>query len=197
MLDLIKNDHRNLAILLDLLRDKVARLAEGQPINYTLIRDVIEYMQEYADRYHHKYEDAVYGYYLSRKGDTQALHKLEQEHDRLTADTASFRELIELILLDSVVPSDTFRARLQTFIEQQQQHMQYEDREILPLLESQLELSDWEQIDSNFSPFAEARAARATVELLDPLFGPQLAQRYRDLAQRLQRSARDAELSAG
>ncbi len=196
MLDLIRNDHRNLAILLDLLRDKVVRLEKGQPINYALIRDVIEYMQEYADRYHHKYEDAVYSYYLSRKGDAQALNKLEQEHDRLTADTASFRELIELILLDSVVPSDTFRARLQAFIDQQQQHMTYEDREILPLLEAHLGFKDWEQIDSNFSPFAEARAARATVELLEPLFGPQLAQRYCDLAQRLQRSARNPELSA-
>lgn len=195
MLDLIRNDHRNLAILLDLLRDKVVRLENGQPINYALIRDVIEYMQEYADRYHHKYEDTVYSYYLNRKGDAKALNKLEQEHDRLTADTASFRELIELILLDSVVPSDTFRARLQAFIDQQQQHMAYEDREILPLLEAHLGFKDWEQIDSNFSPFAEARAARATVELLDPLFGPQLAQRYRDLAQRLQRSVRNPQLS--
>lgn len=196
MIDLIKNDHTNLVILLNFLRGKLTRLTQGQAINYALIRDVIEYMQEYAERYHHKYEDVVYSYYLKRKGEAKGMHKLEQEHERLTADTASFRELIELILLDSVVPSDTFCARLQAFIDQQQRHINYEDHEILPLLEAQLSFSDWEQIDSNFSPFAEARAARATVELLDPLFGQQLAQRYRELAQQLQSSMRNPQQHA-
>lgn len=191
MLELIRNDHKNLAILIKLLQEKLERVKQDLPIDYALIRDVVEYMQEYADRYHHRYEDVVYGYYLKKIGAAESpIHRLEEEHHKIADDTASFRELIEMILLDSVVPRETFAARLEAFIDQQRRHMEYEDREILPLLERDLTAADWAAIDDSLPPVAGTTDPRATVQRIDPLFGNEVAQRYRDLALRLQRAAR-------
>ena len=198
MLDLIRNDHKNMAILIRLLRDKLERVTTDQTIDYGLMRDVVEYLQEYADRYHHRYEDAVYGYYLEKTG--QAAHcpvnKLEQEHHRLEADTAEFRSMIEMILLDSVVPRELFAERLAAFIEQQQRHMDYEDQEILPLLERELTAEDWQLIQQRLPAVEQSDDLQATVQRMDPLFGAEVAQRYRELALRLQRKERNGETAS-
>lgn len=190
MLQLIRNDHKNLAILIHLLQDKLRRLRQDEPINYGLIRDVVAYMQEYADRYHHKFEDVIYDYYLKHKtgAASAAINRLEQEHDRIASDTAAFRELIEMILLDSVVPRDAFVERLDAFVEQQLRHMDYEEREILPELEKMFTAADWQAIAASLPGHDGDAQATSTVQRMDPLFGDEVAHRYRDLALSLQRS---------
>ncbi|MBQ1782381.1 MAG: hemerythrin domain-containing protein [Gammaproteobacteria bacterium] len=190
MLQLIRNDHKNLTVLIHLLQDKLGRLRQDEPINYGLIRDVVAYMQEYADRYHHKFEDVIYDYYLKHKMGvaSDAINRLEQEHQRIASDTAAFRELIEMILLDSVVPRDTFVERLEAFINQQLRHMEHEEREILPELEKTLTLADWQAIAASLPGYDGDEPATSTVHRMDPLFGDEVAHRYRDLALSLQRS---------
>lgn len=193
MLELIRNDHKNLAILIRLLQEKLERVKADKPINYGLMRDVVEYMQEYADRYHHRYEDIIYGYYLRKTGQDEncPVNKLEREHQRIEADTADFKNMIEMILLDSVVPREQFAERLTAYIDQQQRHMDYEDQEILPLLDRELKDEDWKAIEALLPAVESKDGMQATVQRMDPLFGAEVAHRYKDLALRLQRTSRE------
>lgn len=190
MLELIHNDHKNLAILIQLLRERHAALVEKGEVNYSLIRDVVDYMQEYADKYHHKVEDVVYDYYLTHVCHQDAENnKLAQEHKKLELNTDELRTMLDMILNDCVIPQDQFAEKLGEFIELQQSHMDYEEEHVLPELEAKMSAEDWQAVADQFPvcPGATFEEAKATAQRLDPLFGQQVAEQYKDLAKRLQK----------
>ncbi|RCU51813.1 hemerythrin [Corallincola luteus] len=189
MLELIHNDHKNLAILIQLLRERHAALVEKGEVNYSLIRDVVDYMQEYADKYHHKVEDVVYDYYLTHKCQQSSEgNKLSVEHKKLELNTDELRTMLDMILNDCVIPLDQFADKLGEFIAMQQAHMDYEEQHILPELAAVMTKDDWQAVADKFPvcPGATLEEAKATAQRLDPLFGQQVAEQYKDLAKRLQ-----------
>lgn len=64
MLASLHKDHLNIARLLDLLKHKLAAIRDEQRVSYFLIRDVVDYLREVSDKYHHPKEDIIYDYYL-------------------------------------------------------------------------------------------------------------------------------------
>lgn len=181
----IRQDHANIARLLLVLEQKLKILRQdGRTINYQLMLDVIEYLQNYADRYHHPLEDAIYRYYLEHQGQaSDSINRLEEEHIKLKHKTSELRDIVDMILLDAIVPQDEFINRLEEFINLQSSHLSYEEAHILPQLERELNESDWRQIEQE----------TAVAERDDPLFGAEVAQRYRALAERI-RQAEEEEV---
>ena len=49
MLARIHTDHRHILILLDVLEGKAERLEQGEGVRLPLIRDIVDYLQTYAD----------------------------------------------------------------------------------------------------------------------------------------------------
>ena len=56
----LRNDHKNMALILDLLETESNRLYNGQDGDYELMADVMRYMTVYPDAIHHPKEDRVY-----------------------------------------------------------------------------------------------------------------------------------------
>jgi hemerythrin-like domain-containing protein len=195
MLELIHNDHKNLAILIQLLRERHVDLVDKGEVDYRLIRDVVDYMQEYADKYHHKAEDAIYEYYLTKKCQQSSVgNRLAEEHKKLVSNSEELRTMLEMILNDCVIPQEQFAEKLSQFISLQQAHMDYEENHILPQLEQEMTEEDWQAVAAGFpvEPGCSVEEAKATVQRLDPLFGPQVSAQYKDLAKRLQARSRDS-----
>lgn len=185
MLALIHKDHENIALLLGLLNRNLAELRAEHKIRYDLVRDVVTYLHDYADKHHHPTEDVIYGYYLEKQqpAEHEAVHYLAQEHHRLADVTAELQTLLEMILMDAVVPSDQFINKLSDFIDMQQRHMDYEEDKVLPLLRQTLTAEDWEEIFRRL-PYRELGQGESPIELfreVDPLFGNNVAERYRKL----------------
>lgn len=163
-------DHLNLSRLLEVLKDKLVCLREGERPDYQLILDVVTYIVDYADTYHHPLEDQIYDYathqYPSSK---QALLEVEAEHKQIRDNTREFQLLIESILLDSVVSMDVFNQRLEDFINQQYAHLNQEEGTVFPLLEKLMQDKDW----LNLQVKLQTRN--------DPLFGDEVAEEYKRL----------------
>ena len=59
-ISLWRAEHRHFARLLDLLEQQVVAFHADDGPNYELMLDVISYLQDYADQYHHPREDEAF-----------------------------------------------------------------------------------------------------------------------------------------
>ncbi|MBY5993445.1 hemerythrin domain-containing protein [Ferrimonas balearica] len=173
MLARIHTDHAHISTLLSVLSGKVQRLKDGQEVNLTLVRDVVDYLQRYADHSHHPMEDILYQYYLDKVGDTSQgeVHKLAQEHHKLQQATDQLFDTLTMILNDAVVPRERLIADIEAFVVMQRTHLEQEELRVLPLLERSLDEKDWEQI--------HRLVASKLVD--DPLFGETGDREFEDL----------------
>ncbi|BCV37487.1 MULTISPECIES: hemerythrin domain-containing protein [Shewanella] len=148
MLQRLMNDHKHIAILLKLLKGKYQKLAEGEHVNFNLVRDVVEYMQGYAEHSHHPLEDIIYDYFLIKESRTEPTRRLEQEHQKLIDASSTLMATLNLILNDVVVAKEKLVTELKEYVDLQEKHMLYEEREIFPLLAKSLQDEDWQKIQS-------------------------------------------------
>lgn len=167
----IHKDHRNISRLLKLLSKKLTAIENEKPVNYNLIKDTVDYLQVYAEKYHHPKEDLIYHYYVEHYPDAEGVANLDDEHQALAALTAEFADTVDMILMDAVVPLDLFAEKLNRFVGCQKAHLELEERTILPVLEHTLTPEDWTVLQSQWEE-----------EENDPLFGEQVADRFKQLA---------------
>lgn len=160
MLARLNHDHKHIAILLKILKVKQRRLAQGEMVNFNLIRDVVEYMQSYAEHSHHPLEDIIYSYYLTKTAQTSGEDTLAAQHKSLVDASASLMASLNLILSDVVVSKEQLILDLKAYVTQQQDHMSYEETVIFPQWDKAIGPDDWREIQ-----------ALCTLKLInDPLF---------------------------
>ncbi|MGY3941576.1 hemerythrin domain-containing protein [Aeromonas tecta] len=176
MLSSLRQDHLNITKLLQLLKYKLVAIRGEQPISYFLIRDVVDYLREVSDKYHHPKEDLIYDYYLKyRVVEGEVASRLHEEHARLLEAGTELKEMVEMILLDAVIPLDQFTARLEQFIALQEAHMNYEEGTIFPQLRDSLTEDDWRHLEQLWQNRA----------ITDPLFGAEVSQHFQALSRQL------------
>lgn len=146
MLKRLMRDHQHIAILLNILTNKNARLAEGEAVNFNLVRDIVEYMQGYAEHSHHPVEDITYHYY-AQKMSVPNSDQLRDEHERLAQVSGSLMYSLNMILSDIVVSREKLINDLANYIKLQLEHMQFEETEVFPHFAKALDASDWQKIE--------------------------------------------------
>jgi hemerythrin-like domain-containing protein len=177
MLDILHQEHINISRLLDVLRDKLAALRSEQQVRFDLLKNVLCYLSEVSDTRHHPREDLIYDYYVSYRCDdpVSVTSMLKDQHKLIVSSGEKLRELVDMILMDAVIPLDDVAIALENFVVLQQQHLDYEEGTVFPLLQRSLTEDDWRHLEQNWLYMTED----------DPLFGRQVAERYQDLAAQL------------
>lgn len=166
----LHQDHINLTRLLDILQRKVVRLREGVHPDFSLMADVVSYVGDYADQYHHPHEDLMYEFFRGRDSELDKhFAECEQEHRDLKQLSTRLTDSIEAILNDAVMPMDQFTDQLDAFVTAEKNHLDFEEAKIFPRLKELGSEQDW-----------EALAAKIP-ENPDPLFGEHQAEEYREL----------------
>lgn len=173
MLEIIHKDHENMNQLLKVLEQKIELLKKDKMIDFQLVEAIIAYLREYSDKYHHPLEDLIYDYFLKNYtvsvGDVTALF---DQHKKLKKVTIELDEVLNMVLLDAVVPKKQCIEKLQNFVELQSTHLAYEEQEILPLIKKHLSIDDWNEIKCQWQH----------QDHKDPLFGDEISQQYQRLA---------------
>ncbi|MGL5495818.1 MAG: hemerythrin domain-containing protein, partial [Aeromonas sobria] len=105
----------------------------------------------------------------------EVANRLQEEHVKLLEAGADLKEMVEMILMDAVIPLDQFTSRLEQFVALQEAHMNYEEGVIFPHLRDSLTEDDWRQLEQNWQNRA----------IGDPLFGAEVSQHFQALAKRL------------
>ncbi|MBU2896578.1 hemerythrin domain-containing protein [Vibrio hepatarius] len=180
MMERIRREHSYMVRLLAVLKQNIAQLQAEKFINYSLVKEVVDYLANHSERVHHPKEDILYHYYMDHYGHKQELDNLEQEHEVLSDKTHTFLNTVEMILQDAVVPQDMFVKQLEEFILAQKRHLEIEERFILPLIEKSFNLHDWQEVEKKWS-----------VGESDPVFGDTIAEEYQQIANRVRQGEQD------
>ncbi|MEP4547522.1 MAG: hemerythrin domain-containing protein [Saccharospirillum sp.] len=134
--DQLKEDHRNLVKVLDVLKRQIAlydtREEEGaEKPDSALILDIMDYIQHYPDRFHHPLEEACFDYLDEQnRGDAAARDAIRAEHKELEHSSSKVRTRLNAINLGEAVPLDKLHQTLDQFHTLQLDHLKREEKTV-------------------------------------------------------------------
>ncbi|HEX6081933.1 MAG TPA: hemerythrin domain-containing protein [Methylomirabilota bacterium] len=171
-LSIIREEHRSLSAVTRtlMLLAREARAGGGAP-DYELFTLILDYIEGFADRFHHPKEDRYLFTALRRRTReaNQTLDVLERDHasgDELLRD---LRYLLARCRVGGAAAIDTFTATVEEYAAFHWRHMRLEEDTVMPLAERWLTAADWEPIDAAFQANE------------DPLFGARPREEFRRL----------------
>jgi hemerythrin-like domain-containing protein len=171
-------EHVRFASLLDFIEQQMDAFHAGRDPDFELLRDVVYYLHHYADRYHHPRENVAFAQLVARDPWIGlVIGRVLQEHRVLENAGETLLKHLEDILEDAVIARETVEAAAATYLVYYRHHLAVEEAEILPRAARILKPEDW------------AAVAAAVPTASDPLFGDDVAERYRELRRRLKPSA--------
>src|SRR5690349_11616194 len=98
-------EHQYFNRLLALLQGQVDFFNRGEALNYELMQDIISYLREYSDRFHHPREDVAFARLGKHCPDLEpVLARLGQEHRVIAHAGEVLDRLLQAVLGGAMVP---------------------------------------------------------------------------------------------
>lgn len=169
-----RTEHEYYRRLLVLLQEQLDVFHSGERPDYELMLDVLGYLREYGDAFHHPREDVAFARLIARRPDMALpIARLRQEHRVIARAGERLVELLNEALDDAVLSRTEVEVAAATYLVYYGNHIDKEEEMVLGAAEKTLTREDWEAVrDAVSSP-------------ADPLFGVSPQERYRQLARRL------------
>ena len=153
-------EHAWFSRLLELVRGQLDLVHAGERPDYELMLDVVAYLREYSDRFHHPREDVAFERLAERCPEMDlVLARLRQEHRVIAHAGETLREHLEAILAGAIVPRGEVEVAVAMCLVYYGNHIAKEEEDILPRAAQALTPQDWEAVG------AGAPAAPAASEL--------------------------------
>jgi len=167
-------EHVRFSRLLVYIEHQMDACHAGTDPDFELLRDVVYYLHHYADRYHHPRENVAFARLIAHDPWLGiVIGRILQEHRVLENAGAALLKYLDDILEDAVIPRATVESAAATYLVYYRHHLAAEEAEILPRAARTLTPEDWKAV------------AAAVPAVADPLFGDDVAERYRELRRRL------------
>lgn len=181
----LRQDHRNMALLLDIVERESECIYKESAPDFELLHDVMTYMAVYPDAVHHLKEDRIYMELMAVRPDlTSGFHRISQDHRSIAEQSVKLRNAFASVESGVVIPRKMLVADALRYVNALRSHMQ------------------WEEIDL-FRRCAEMASDghRFVVDhrlqsVHDPLFGKSVAERFARLYDHI-KFANKAQAGAG
>lgn len=174
MIERIRREHGYMVRLIAILRHKLNQLKDERPVNYAVLREIVDYLATHSERVHHPKEDILYHYYQSHYGQHHKIDDLEHDHQALSEKTHDFLQTVDMVLQDAVIPQQVFIDQLESFLNMQKQHLEMEEKQVFPYLMDVFTVEDWQAVEAQWSVCED-----------DPVFGETIAEQNQQLAERI------------
>ncbi|MCH8136349.1 MAG: hemerythrin domain-containing protein [Proteobacteria bacterium] len=166
----LKRDHANIAKLLDILESEILAIKVGKTPDYSLMQDIMRYLTQHSDRFHHPKEDLIFARLLKRDTAIRAeVEALIEEHILIGLAGQEFAGLLVTSGADTVESREQLGASGQDYIRNLREHMSREEGKLFPTASVVLTKKDWHFIDT------------AADAINDPLFDDMTADDYKRL----------------
>jgi len=170
----LREDHRNIGNMLDLLERESGRIREGEEPDFELIHDIMRYLTVYSDAVHHPKEDILYSAIKSERPDlADGLEQVEPEHQELARLGEALRNEIEAIDSGAAVMRDRIVADMSNYIALLRHHMDWEEGDLFNRAAS--------LVDAEAAMFVEI----SRLNELDPVFGPEREHSFANLLENI------------
>ncbi|MCB1929213.1 MAG: hemerythrin domain-containing protein [Rhodocyclaceae bacterium] len=163
-------DHVVFARLLDLFETQIVAFHAGERPNYELMTDIVDYLQQYGDRFHHPREEAAFNCLVERDPAMRLpVNRLLQEHRVIARAGEEVLGLLREIADDVMTERAAVEAAADTYLVYYRHHLSTEEAKVMPRAKERLTVEDW------------AAAGEAVHDIHDPLAGVDFDERYREL----------------
>jgi hemerythrin-like domain-containing protein len=170
LLETLHEEHKNVARLLHAMENQVGKLATAESPDYDLLQAIANYFCDYPDRCHHPKEDMIFRQLQAKNPlDAATVGDLAKEHRTAHARARRFRDNIQAIFRDEILPRDSVLSAARSFIDAEREHMRMEEELFFPLAASILDEGDWRTIEGSLR------------QRQDPLFGEFVEEEFKIL----------------
>lgn len=147
----LKHGHDALKPLLAVLERQVQAVRLARQPDYVLMRDILHYLSDYADRRHHAVEDLIFEQLAVRRpSHAEAVALLAAEHRHLADSGRRCRDMIDAVLNGSVLSRQLLHESLRFHLRAYQRHMRREQGALLDEARRHLTPADWVLIDTRY-----------------------------------------------
>jgi hemerythrin-like domain-containing protein len=178
----LRQDHRNMALCLDLLERESNRIYEDDDPDFELIYDVMTYMTTYPDAVHHPKEDRLYAELKSVRPDlSKGFDRIASDHRTIAEEGLELRNDLESVVSGAAVVkrNKVVRDALR-YVNALRSHMQWE------------ELDLFKRCEAMAAEGHDLYSEDIFIDHRDPLFGKQAEARFSKLFDSIEASLRAA-----
>ena len=170
----LREDHRNMATMLDLRERDLERIRHSEKPDYELIHDILRYMTVYSDAVHHPKEDLLYGAMKTEDPSLAVgLEKVEPEHRELAILGETLRNDVEAIASGVAVTRFRLIADMSDYVDRLREHMSWEEGDLFLRADALVEAES-----AMFVTISH-------LDKLDPVFGPEREHSFANLLQNI------------
>lgn len=175
ILEILSIEHYCILALLDALESLAHNLEKGKVPDYYLILDVLDYLNNYASRYHHPLEDEVFRKVLSNNAASSGhVNQLQQEHQSLGALTERLHKDFAALAAGRRANRPELHEKIREYLVSFRKHIKFETNEVFPLAEGEFAPDDWKVIATKIR-FVD-----------DPIFGDVRHDKYSRLTRKIE-----------
>ncbi len=136
----LREDHRNMRIVLQLLDDAVNEASSGKDPDFELIEEIMRYVTVYPDAVHHPKEDVVYKELRERRPDLAGgLDDVPADHDEIAALGSALRDDVEAINAGAAVRRNKLIEDASGYVNRLRSHMAWEERDLFKRIDTMLD----------------------------------------------------------
>ncbi len=171
----IHNEHKYMGVLMKILKEQIRNMKQSRDVDYSMMFDIMHYMNNFPDRFHHPREDLILHLMLEKSDELKpVIEQLFEEHILIADKGRKILSDLKSILKEH---SETKQARLQAeshdYVRAILEHISLEENVVFKKATQILKPSDWTKISTQSE----------TIE--DPIFGQRIEERYKNIYQHL------------
>lgn len=160
----LREDHRNMSIMLDLLSQQIDHVRDGERPDYELIHDIMRYMTIYSDAVHHPKEDVLYSAMRAEKPElAEGLERVGPEHRNIAETGEALRHDVEAVASGAAVTRECLIRDATEYVHTLRKHIAWEEEDLFRRAsdltreekEMFIDISNFDQLDPVFGPQRE------------------------------------------
>jgi len=140
-------EHDHIRKTLNLLEIQFLDLCRNKTPDYSIMRSIVVYVQEYPEQAHHPLEDAIFSILSERVDDPRLLQSLMADHTELEAISRKLRETLASVNSGTNSTLE-LKQQLEDFIVRQRYHLYFEEKKIYPIIKYLMTEEDWQHVQS-------------------------------------------------
>jgi len=171
----LRQDHKNMSLMLNLLELESNRLFDGYDTDFELLHDIMHYMTVYPDAVHHPKEDRIYAELKAVRPDLSiGFDRITVDHRHIAELSFKLRNDIESVISGGVIRKKSVVADTLRYVNTLRGHMQWEELDLFRRIEDMI-AEGHELIESS-----------TYLQTTDPVFGPEVEEKFARLFESVQ-----------
>jgi hemerythrin-like domain-containing protein len=135
----LRQDHRNMALVLNVLERTVETASAGDDPDFELIDEAMRYMTVYPDAVHHPKEDIIYAKLRSERPDlSEGLDDVPEDHRQIAALGNKLRNDVEAVIAGAAVRREQFILDALNYLGRLRRHMLWEEEDLFKRVDTMI-----------------------------------------------------------